>query len=313
MLTVVFASFNGQDSLPLMLEALTRVRPPHGGWRLIAVDNASTDGTYELLRSYRDRLPITVLQQPAQGKSRALNLALQHVEGDLLVLTDDDVIPHPDWLEGWREYVDAHPEYGVFGGVKEIHWMQPPPEWVLEAIPLGLAFTKTPPGLKAGEMTPRYVDGNNMAIRTEAIRQGLRFEEDAGPSGNQYAMGEDTMFAFAAHRLGFRAAHCPHAAVKHIIFPSQYEKSWLLNRSYRYGQSRAAQDAFATQDAKTRHCFGMPRWMLRAYLKQHLLSVAGVLSGNKARHMAAAWEARYLAGYLDAYRRQRQCKSRQAR
>ncbi|MHB1052277.1 MAG: glycosyltransferase family 2 protein [Thiobacillus sp.] len=312
MLTVAFASFNGLDSLPLMLDALTRVRPPKGGWRLIAVDNASTDGTYELLLSYRDRLPLTVLQQPAQGKSKALNLALQHVEGDLLVLTDDDVIPNPDWLGGWREYVDAHPEYGVFGGVLEPHWVHPPPEWVLNAIPLGLAFSKTRPDMKEGEMTPRHVGGGNMAIRIEAIKQGLRFEEGAGPNGNKYAMGEDTRFAFAAHSLGFHAAHCPHAIVKHIIFPSQYEKSWLLNRSYRYGQSRAAKDAFAKQDKETSRYFQMPRWMLREYLKQRLLSVTGLLSGNKAKHMAAAWEAHYLAGYLNEYRRQRQYMNKQA-
>lgn len=304
MLTVAFASFNGTDTLPLMLEAMTHVRSPQGGWRLIAVDNASTDGTYELLLSYRDRLPLTVLQQPAQGKSKALNLALQHVEGDLLVLTDDDVIPYPDWLEGWRGYVDAHPEYGIFGGVKEIHWVKPPPKWVLDAMPLGLAFAKTRPDLKEGEMTPRHVGGGNMAIRIEAIQQGLRFEESAGPNGNMYAMGEDTKFAFAADSLGFHAAHCPYAIVKHIILPSQYEKPWLLHRSYRYGQSRAAEDLLTKQDMATSHYFQMPRWMLREYVKQRLLSVIGWLSGNTAKHMAGAWEARYLAGYLSEYRRQ---------
>lgn len=311
MLTVAFASYNGTDTLPLMLDALTRVRPPAGGWRLIAVDNASTDGTHALLLSYRDRLPLTVLQQPAQGKSRALNLALQHVEGDLLVLTDDDVIPEPDWLEAWRAYADAHPEYGIFGGVKTIHWLQPPPPWVLEAIPPGLAFSRTRPDLKEGGMTPRHVGGNNMALRVEILQRGLRFEEDAGPSGKRYAMGEDTRFAFAAERLGFPAAHCASAIVKHIILPAQYEKSWLLNRAYRYGQSRAVEDV-PEHDGEPRLWFRMPRWMVSEYVKQRLIAMTGWLAGNTARHMAAAWEARYLAGYLGEYRRQRRGRNTQA-
>lgn len=268
MLTVAFAAFNGADTLPLMLEALTRIKAPEGAWRLIAVDNASTDETYELLLAYRDRLPLTVLQQPLQGKSRALNLALEHAKGDLLVLTDDDVLPHEDWPLAWRGCADGYREFGVFGGMIEIHWTEEPPSWIRDAIPLGIAYALTHGNLPPGKMDPRYIAGLNIAIRTDAICDGFRFDETLGPSGADYAMGEDTAFAYAAQARGCMAAHCPEAIVEHIVHPAQYEKSWLKDRAYRYGQARGLEDALSPRADRPASCMHMPRWMLREYLRQ---------------------------------------------
>lgn len=303
MLTVAFASFNGVETLPLMLEAMLRLQSPEGGWQLVAVDNASTDGTRSLLDSYCDRLPLIVLEQPEQGKSKALNLALECVAGDLLVLTDDDVVPRPDWLRVWRTYADAHSEFGVFGGTIQPHWLQPPPQWLERAIPLGLAFAQTHGGIQEGRTKPLFIAGANMAVRAEALRAGLRFDERRGPTGMVYAMGEDTKFAFDADALGFAAAHCPDAVVEHIVLPYQYEKGWLLKRAYRYGQSRAIEDIAICRYANTVHYFGAPRWLLPEYLRHRMKSAVEHLRGDKAGHMAASWEASYLAGYLSQYRR----------
>jgi hypothetical protein len=45
--------------------------------------------------------------------------------------------------------------------------------------------------------------------------------------------------------------------------------------------------------------------MLNEYLKQSILAAVGRLSGNTTMHIAAAWEASYLKGYLGGYRRQK--------
>src|SRR3954469_9397447 len=111
MITVLFSTFNGVDTLPLMLESLTRLTPPPGGWKLVAVDNGSTDGSGDLLRSFAGRLPLTVLSEPAKGKNRALNRGLEITEGDLaggdlVVLTDDDIVAEADWLTAWASVAD---------------------------------------------------------------------------------------------------------------------------------------------------------------------------------------------------------------
>jgi glycosyltransferase involved in cell wall biosynthesis len=60
-----------------------------GGWKLVIVDNGSTDRT-------RDKLRLTYLFEFKRGKNAGLNTGLAHVEGDLIVLTDDDAVPRTD-------------------------------------------------------------------------------------------------------------------------------------------------------------------------------------------------------------------------
>lgn len=99
MISVILTSHNGESTLPLTLDALGKLLRPGDGVEFIAVDNASTDHTPNLLREAQDSLPLTVLSEPRPGKSFALNHALRHARGDLVVFTDDDVIPHAEWLE----------------------------------------------------------------------------------------------------------------------------------------------------------------------------------------------------------------------
>jgi glycosyltransferase involved in cell wall biosynthesis len=101
LISVVLASHNGAATLPLTLAALRDVVLPEGGVEIIAVDNASSDQTRDLLEAAREVLPLVVVCEPRQGKSFALNRALESVRGDLVVFTDDDVLPVPGWLQAY--------------------------------------------------------------------------------------------------------------------------------------------------------------------------------------------------------------------
>ena len=64
------------------------------------------------------------------------------------------------------------------------------------------------------------------------------------------------------------------------------------------------ENALADHDSCVARLMHMPRWMLSEYLKQSILAAVWRLSGNKRMHVAAAWEASYLKGYLGGYRRE---------
>ena len=64
-------------------------------WQAVIVDDGSTNDTPELLRSWAGQLSLIQLAQPAGGKYRAVNRELKAAERELVVFTDDDVIPHP--------------------------------------------------------------------------------------------------------------------------------------------------------------------------------------------------------------------------
>ncbi|MFP4683125.1 MAG: glycosyltransferase family A protein, partial [Ectothiorhodospira sp.] len=161
MLTVIFSSHNGAGTLPRMLEALCELQVPEGGWQIIAIDNASTDGTSDILRKYQQHLPLVLLLQPKLGKNAALNLALPHVQGDLVVFTDDDVLPETGWLTTLAGAAQQEPEYDIFAGAIIPEWPRTPPQWILDYVPLGPAYVATPPTRKAGPVRPSAVWGPN--------------------------------------------------------------------------------------------------------------------------------------------------------
>jgi glycosyltransferase involved in cell wall biosynthesis len=127
-ISVLIATFNGADTLPRTLDALAHLDAPPGGWRLIVVDNGSTDEAPAILRAWAGRLPLLLLREPVRGKSRALNLGLDHCDDDLIVLTDDDVLPSPKWLVAYHAAATAHPAMDVFNGPIKPHWDVVPPE-----------------------------------------------------------------------------------------------------------------------------------------------------------------------------------------
>lgn len=239
LLTVIFSSYNGGGDLRRMLEAMTRLEAPPGGWRLIAVDNASTDGTGEVLRSYADRLPLTVLHEPVKGKNRALNRALRQADGDFFIFTDDDVIVPPGWLTAWREVADAQPSYDLFAGLTVTRWHSPPADWVLRAIDASVVFAMHV-NMEEGPCTAGNMYGPNMAIRGAVIANGARFCVDIGPDGtSRYPMGSDTEIALRLEAQGSRCWFAKSPYVEHVVPPEHLELSWIIRRGYRWGRGLA--------------------------------------------------------------------------
>jgi hypothetical protein len=65
--------------------------------------------------------------------------------GDLIVLTDEDGIPYPDWLKLLRSVADARQDFHIVSGPIEPRWPAPPKDWILRSVPLSATFTILPP------------------------------------------------------------------------------------------------------------------------------------------------------------------------
>ena len=85
-LTVMMATYNGADTLGRTLDALTRVQAPGGGWKLLVLDDASTDDSRRIVTSFMGRLPLTLIECARGGKNAALNKGLAAIEGDRFIL-----------------------------------------------------------------------------------------------------------------------------------------------------------------------------------------------------------------------------------
>lgn len=110
--TVVVVTWNGAHLLPDCLDALAKQDLPEGSWRTVVVDNASTDGTLELLR--RDFPDVEVVANPRNdGFAGGNNVALRAVTTPYAVLLNNDARPEPDWLRHLLEPLDDDPRLGA--------------------------------------------------------------------------------------------------------------------------------------------------------------------------------------------------------
>src|SRR5438067_2171623 len=86
---------------------------------ILVVDNNSTDNTPEVVaESTRNgAIPVRYVRETQQGKSFALNRGLANASGEILALTDDDVLPATDWLERIVDNFRTRAVTFVFGKV----------------------------------------------------------------------------------------------------------------------------------------------------------------------------------------------------
>ena len=241
MISVILATHNGADTIERTLAAMSELDVPEGGWKLIVVNNASTDDTEARIRKWQNRLPLQYLVEPRLGKSKAINTALGNAEGDLLVMTDDDVLPDRNWLTEWRRVADAFPQCSIFGGtiVPEFGAFPPAddvPEWCY-----GVLYGASP-RFAEGELQPMPgttlydISGANMAIRRAVYDQGGRFDENflVGSNG---LMGEDTEFVRQRGAQGHKVGFAPGARIRHIIHKHQTSRRWIRHRFFRHGRT----------------------------------------------------------------------------
>ncbi len=78
---------------------------------IIVVDDGSSDGTFEALAPYRDR--IVYLRQPNGGVSRARNTGMQAAQGEYIAWLDSDDRYQPYKLALQCGLLDQHPEIGM--------------------------------------------------------------------------------------------------------------------------------------------------------------------------------------------------------
>jgi len=113
---ILSTTHNGARTLPRMLEASSGLSAPGRPFRILAVNNGSSDDTGSILAERAARLPLVLLQCAEPGKAPAQAWVLPHLEGDLIAIADDDIIPETDWLRSLERAADETPEACFFGG-----------------------------------------------------------------------------------------------------------------------------------------------------------------------------------------------------
>ena len=108
-LSIIIVSWNVRD---LLRQCLHSIDAPTA--EIFVVDNASSDGTVEMLRAEFPSVRV-MANATNVGFTRANNQALAIAQGRYLFLLNPDTQLHPDAMQTLSDFMDAHPHVGIVG------------------------------------------------------------------------------------------------------------------------------------------------------------------------------------------------------
>lgn len=238
-LSLVIATRNRAAALAHLLNGLaSQVDTPP--FEVIIGDNGSSDDTAKVVELARDRLPIHYVREERPGKSRALNAALKLAQGELIVFTDDDVQPYPNWLACLYAASVMYPDCNIFGG-RILVDLNDIPNWVFRSFNLmGLLACKHDKGkydVRYG--FNEYPFGPNMAVRRQCIDQfNNPYPEYLGP-GTRLPVGDEPTFLSrfsppdATDRMFVAAACVMHEVeAENVNFYRAFQRCYLAGRAH---------------------------------------------------------------------------------
>lgn len=93
--------------------------------QLIFVDDGSTDSTYAIAETYRERfeskgIKFELLRQDNRGQASALNMGFKEVIGDYITWPDSDDIMDSDCIACKVRYLENHPDKGFVRSALEV-------------------------------------------------------------------------------------------------------------------------------------------------------------------------------------------------
>lgn len=246
--SIIVCTYNRADSLRDTLGALrVQWNRPDCMWEVIVVDNNSNDHTRRVAEELqRDWPQLRYEFEGAQGLSHARNHGIKCARGEVILFTDDDVLPEPDWLENTLAGLEKYDADACGGYIAPI-WEAPPPPWLTERFHGFLAvrtersddYPITAPGLAPF--------GANMAFKKVVFDRVGLFDTRRGRKGKVLASGEDgEMFERilgAGLKVVFLGGSRVHHKVEAFRATKRYLRRWRLHTSRNLAISRGVPGA----------------------------------------------------------------------
>lgn len=205
-LSLVICTKDRGDRLDPCLNALTRMDKPDG-FEVVLVNNASSDDTETVLRSYAKDADfnVTVVNEPVTGLARARNTGWQAGSGHIVAFTDDDCYVREDFAKAILKHFNTS-KYAYFSGRIELF---DPTDY-----PITVLLDDYP-----REFEPRlflrtgWVQGANFGMTREALEAVGGFNELLG-AGTDYP-AEDIEIVGRLSGMGRTGMYSPKIVVAH--------------------------------------------------------------------------------------------------
>lgn len=212
-ISVVMPTRNRRDSLEVVLPSLANQDYPKDKYELILVDNGSSDGTDELIKTLNIPNLRHIVQKEAGNRAGARNRGIKEASGKMVMFTDADIIAEPNLISSHMKFLSEHPDSAVVGREVQVNTLE------------------ERDGVKNGTMPERtlhkpsktrlpwyfFLTGNAAAPKEALIDVGM-FDENFTGYGH-----EDIELGYRLEKAGIKIFY-NHDAVNYHWHPVEFEE-----------------------------------------------------------------------------------------
>ncbi|CAH1087205.1 glycosyltransferase [Candidatus Nitrotoga sp. 1052] len=280
--SIIVCTYNRAESLRDTLHALRAQKTsPSRSWEIVVVDNNSRDHTHRVVKEVQREWPLLRYEfEQTQGLSHARNHGIAAARGDVLLFTDDDVLPEPDWMEVTLSGLEKSNADACGGYIAPI-WETPPPAWLTERFYGFLAIRTDRTDDYPITLASQAPFGANMAMKRTVFDRVALFDTNRGRKGNLLASGEDGEMFERILAAGLKAIFLGQSRVHHKVeafrLTKRYFRRWRFQTSLNIAQSRGL--------AGERRLFNIPLYVLPQFMR----AMARMLWGHMTQPLDEAF------------------------
>lgn len=296
-ISVVISTYNRRDSLQRSIESILKQAnaPPY---ELIVVDNRSTDGTSEVIKSYAAKAEcVRHVFEEKQGVSYGRNAGVAAAHGPLIAFTDDDVTVNKDWLAAMSAVFDAHPECGCVGGKVLPIWPRTPPAWLTQNQWAPLALLDYGSAQRLNAKDPKCLITANMGMRRTAFEQIGGFHPDLQKTAGSTCSMEDRELQERYWRVGgecwFDPSIVVHAEIQEFRLEKEYHRRWHSSHGELHALLRDPEF-----ERSAIRVFDVPGHVLRRAAKERLQMIYNRVLLRPDRAFEHEMEGVFLTGFI---------------
>jgi glycosyltransferase involved in cell wall biosynthesis len=204
----------------------TLIDQTYKNFELIVIDQNDDDRVRSLVADYSDRLEIVYLRSE-KGLSRARNVGLCHIRGDVVCFPDDDCWYHPTTLEYVARRFEIEPGLSGLTGCSVDAGGEPSQgRWATEQL-----------------VVDRYnvwtcATSYTIFLSAAAVSQAGQFNEELGVgSGTRWGAGEEINYLLGVIDAGMRVCYDPALRIFHpeplqVLDEKAFSRVKLYNRGF---------------------------------------------------------------------------------
>lgn len=210
-ISVIVPAYNAEKTLSQCLSALAAQSIPAERYEVILVDDGSTDET----RKIPEEFDVKCIYQKNQGPATARNRGVESAQGSIILFTDSDCIPQPDWIEEMIRPFSDLDVIAVKGAYKTS-------QNDLTAKFVQIEFEERYRLLLNNEYID-MIDTYSAAFRKSAFLSLGGFDASFPEANN-----EDTDLSYKMSQLGKKMIFNPNAIVEHLSHPDSLKRYAIL-------------------------------------------------------------------------------------